>query len=218
MSNSLREQISGIDFDWEQPQNQAEFQGYMHLIQDASTVLHSMGYLISVAVHPRQFLPVEIYNLIDQVHIMTYDMMAKNKHNEFHHSDSSQMIHEIGLFLENGCPPSKIVVGIPMYGRHVRDINSVKTYSELVDTLPPEKRKNRHSFYKVDQIENYSFDSPSDIRHKIQYVLSHGLKGIFFWEIGQDFQNAAISPGGLLLESATNAIQQTIHESPHDEF
>lgn len=215
---SLHENMSGIDFDWEQPQSESDYNGYLLLLHDASAVLHSMGHLISVALHPGQYLPKEVYKKLDRVHIMTYDMVLpmNNQPQHYHgHSDSGLMARELKNFIDAGCPPSKIVVGIPMYGRHIQNPGLVKTYSELMDIAVQEKNMGKRQLLSLNKLDGYSFDSPADIRDKIHYILSHGFKGIFFWEIGQDYRNSNVSPGGMLLEAATTAIQETMH---HDEL
>ena len=37
-----------------------------------------------------------------------------------------------------------------------------------------------------DRYQGYAFDSALDVLTKVQYAKEAGLKGIFFWEIGQD--------------------------------
>jgi hypothetical protein len=37
--------------------------------------MHKAGLIVTVAVHPGQILPKEVYGLIDRIHLMTYDMI-----------------------------------------------------------------------------------------------------------------------------------------------
>jgi len=60
-TNSLKEDLNGVDFDWEQPSTQQEYIAYIHLIAEAAVELHSYGLLVSVAPHPEKILPKKVY-------------------------------------------------------------------------------------------------------------------------------------------------------------
>ncbi len=61
--------------DWEQPTSKEQYMSYIHLIIEASNALHREGLILSVALHVNQFLPKDIYQYIDQIHLMTYDII-----------------------------------------------------------------------------------------------------------------------------------------------
>ena len=77
---SKKEKLNGIDLDWEQPTSKEEYIAYIHLIIEASELFHENRLLLSIALHPGQFLPKEVYNFVDRVHLMTYDMIYSNSH------------------------------------------------------------------------------------------------------------------------------------------
>ena len=220
---SEKEGLQGVDFDWEQPQTREEMISYLHLLLEASNALHSSNLLISVALHPRQTLHRQVYDAIDRINLMTYDMITSTGPGS-HHAKLDDVRRAVDMLLESGCDRRKISLGIPAYGRHVDNPGLVKTYSELIDALVEEDLRkqgsgddgSRTSSSHIDVIRDmgstyhgYAFDSPMDVEKKVEYARNDGLGGVFFWEIGQDsFRSDAVgigANGGILLQAASAA-------------
>jgi len=92
---SLKEDLNGVDFDWEQPSTQQEYSAYLHLIVEAADEFHRSGLLVSVALHPHQLLPKEVYSHVDRIHLMAYDMIESNgvHHASFNNGENCVIIH-----------------------------------------------------------------------------------------------------------------------------
>ncbi len=60
--------------------NEQEFVSYMHLLLETADLFNYSGLKITIALHPQQILPKIIYDRIDRVHLMTYDMIQQNDH------------------------------------------------------------------------------------------------------------------------------------------
>jgi hypothetical protein len=63
---SKREGLQGVDFDWEIPRSEKDQHAYATLLIEASASLNKADLLISVALHPRQFMPQRVYDEIDR--------------------------------------------------------------------------------------------------------------------------------------------------------
>lgn len=204
---SRDEELDGIDLDFEGIQSQEVYVAYLKFLQRAAKYLHRQNLLLTVALHPGQPLPAKVCQSVDRVHVMTYDMTgsasssADGRSN--HHASMPSVREALSKFTRSGCPPSKLVMGIPAYGRHERNMGLVKTYSEVVDEMV----ENGHEveFRSVQTWKGYQFDSPGNVAAKTDYARQNGLGGVFFWELGQDKQMPDAAKGGLLLESAANA-------------
>lgn len=184
-----KQQFDGIDFDWEQPQTKTDAINYSQLLIEASTILHKQGILVSVALHPKQVLPEQVYTYIDRVNLMAYDMIQprKNGNGYSHHSTYEDAIQAVTYLKKSGCPSYKIILGIPLYGRHIQNPGMVKTVSELMDMQM--KQTGSLPDGRTNEIDGYQYDSPLSIKKKLKYVQSQELGGIFFWELGQDYRN-----------------------------
>ena len=88
----MKEEINGVDFDWESPSNQQEYIGYFHLLIEAADAFHRSGLMLSLALHPGQVVPEEIYNKVDRIHLMSYDMIQKNTHHASYENGKIHMI------------------------------------------------------------------------------------------------------------------------------
>ena len=205
-----KESLDGIDFDWEQPQSQEEFVSYLHLLVEVGQALHRAQLLLSVALHPNQRLTPQLYDIVDRIHLMAYDMITATGPGS-HHATMDNAKQAVNALVASGCSNKTIVLGIPAYARHEDNPGLVKTYSEIVDavvdTMGSETASPEGIAAAMRQIgggryQGYAFDSALDVLKKVHYAKEAGLKGIFFWEIGQDSFREDYIPGGALLAVA----------------
>jgi len=84
--DSKKQELNGVDFDWEQPRSKEEYYTYFDLIIEASESFHKEKLMVSVALHAGQFFPEEMYNYVDRIHLMTYDMIFSHDNNNVHHA------------------------------------------------------------------------------------------------------------------------------------
>lgn len=178
------------------------YQLYMRLIQETYTHFNhpkkTQKLLVTVALHPHQILPPQLYDYVDRIHLMTYDMIS-----ETHHASYDKVVSTVEKFIHQGkCPSNKIVVGIPLYARHAKNPHQVKTISEIMDDFLAASENNNPKITNGDNLDThngYYFESPSLLKQKLQYTNQKQLGGIFFWEIGQDFRHDTRAPDGYIM-------------------
>jgi chitinase len=117
-------------------------------------------------------------------------------------------------YLEAGVPPEKIMLGVPFYGRGwagVPDVDhglyqptthlprgtwekGIFDYKDLAKNYVAQNDYTRHWheeaqapwLYNPSEGIFITFDDPESVALKADYVISHGLGGIMFWELSGD--------------------------------
>lgn len=198
---STNEQLDGIDLDFEGIQTLDEWRAYLDFIIKVSSYLHRNKLLLTVALHPGQYLPTEVCESVDRVHVMTYNMMSN--FGQGHHA-SLQSVKDVLLsFVDKGCPPSKLTLGVPAYARHETSMGRVKMYSEVIDDyIAEDNGEGTSNLRSMNSFKGYRFDSPDDVQTKVSFAMQQSLGGVFIWELGQDKQLMGVAEGGVLLEAA----------------
>jgi GH18 family chitinase len=195
-----KERLQGVDFDCEHFRHQQDFRDYQSLIREASSVLRTNGIQVSVALHAGQALSQSVYASVDRVNVMAYDMSGGS-----YHADLQMARQAIRTLVKSGCPPRKIFLGMPAYGRHKRQLGEVKTFAELFDSAFARGRS-VEDVASMDEIDEFQIDSTAAMAAKVQYAQSKGLGGVFLWELGQDKQRET-APSGILLTATASSVQ-----------
>ena len=201
---SEKERLDGIDLDYEGIQSIDEWKAYLELIIFVAFRLHRHDLMVTVALHPGQFLPPKVCEVVDRVHVMTYDMIDGSNRRQGHHAELTAVQGALKSFIDRGCPSSKLILGIPAYARNGQNPGLVKTYSEIIDDYFTDEQNMMNNFRQKGMVDGYYFDSPALVAKKVKYSKSIGLGGVFLWEIGQDKQ-VLDYPGGILLQSAASS-------------
>jgi hypothetical protein len=192
---SRKHNLTGVVLDCEMFRNQQEYANYQNWIMKAAKALRRDGIKISVTLHVGQFLLMDLYSHIDQVHLMAYDMQGDSHANL---QAAKVAVHQL---LRQGCPSHKIILGIPAYARHMRNPGQVMTFSEIIDDMSGATTTSDWS--SAGRWKGYRGDSVNEVQQKVQWANDNSLGGVFFWELGQDKQHAT-APGGILLAAANS--------------
>ncbi|KAI9171635.1 Molybdenum cofactor sulfurase [Paramyrothecium foliicola] len=221
--------MDGIDIDWEYPKNDEEARQFVQLLTATREALDQYAldnkqryrYLLTIAAsaNPKNYdlqLLEEMDPLLDAWHLMAYDYAGDwdkttgnqaNLYPDPNNKEATKFNTEEALagYLARGIPASKIVLGLPLYGRSFLETTglgapfvgmgegSIDKGIWLFRDLP-RPGANVHFNVEVGATHSYdakikelvSFDDDKSAKLKAEYIQSRGLGGAVFWEASGD--------------------------------
>jgi len=218
--------LDGIDIDWEFP-DASDRATYVALHADLKASLGSK-YLVSTAVSVGQWLVStnNVYDIaglaraVDHINLMAYDMhMDESWDSSFGVSfnapinavSGDSVDKGINLFLQGGAPASKLVVGVPFYGRQYQladssgispgsqfigghqasDVNYTPAYNSYCSKLSNVAwTKQRDQTADAPFMYNgnmwISYEDQQSITDKANLANKYNLGGVMTWALHQD--------------------------------
>lgn len=224
--------FDGIDIDWEypveggvtpgRPEDTANFTAMAAEFRRQLDAVRP-GLLLTAALPA----PAELYKnfelkkivaTMDFLSIMAYDLHWDSEPMTFLHSplfhdpadpskppfDTRNGDFAVRGFLEAGVPASKIILGVPFYGKGwtgVQDVNhglyqhatgaakvdgSYRALKELTGVTDRKYYKNAATCSVWNNIHFWSYDCPEAMRVKMAYIRKQRLGGVMFWELSHD--------------------------------
>ncbi len=163
--------LDGVDIDWEYPDAGASANNYISLMTQLSTEMHNRGKLLTGAVVGTGGASIlsSAFALVDFYNLMAYD------YNNFDHSTYTYATQSVSYWLGRGLPASKLVLGVPFYGRP-----SWESFAQLVA-----RGANPYS----DVFDNVGYNGITTIKQKTNLAFDQG-SGIMMWELSQDATGA----------------------------
>jgi chitinase len=211
----IKNHYDGADFDWESPGNSSDSIAEHALMKQAHHAFQqtSSNLLLTMAIGSsdyigrwRNYLILNQY--VDWYNVMTYDMdqgwSGKSGYNAalyYHNIPNDYSVDQSITYLRGrSIPSSKIVVGVPFYGKFFTGSGTFNssftnttayTYSEIItQTSTGSWTYNWDDVAKVPYKTNGSsvitFDDSMSIALKCQYLKAKGLAGAMIWELSQD--------------------------------
>lgn len=169
----LKHKLAGADFDWEHPHDAAEEQNYALLITETQRAFRPHKLLLSAALAGWQNLPAEGFSALDRIHLMAYD------HDNPRHATLALAESDVtALLARPGVQPGQICLGIPCYGRKTQNRNQVETYAKILQEHRPAPEQ--------DEVSGWYFNGPATVAAKARFAQTQQLRGVMFWELGQD--------------------------------
>jgi chitinase len=208
----------GADFDWEGPSNFSQKTGDLALMKQTREAFNAIDHtlLLTMAIGSdsysgqwRYYDSLSLY--VDWFNVMTYDLDQSysgfpgyNAALYYHNISGDYSADQSITYLKGrSIPSSKLVVGVPFYGKRFFGTTSplVKFYSmttaKYSEILPmvqsPLYTRTWDNTAKVPyltkgspQSEMVTYDDSMSIALKCQFIKSKGLLGVMIWEISQD--------------------------------
>ena len=161
--------FDGVDFDWEHPRGKVQIDAYACLIQETKAAFADRGWLVTVAQAGWQDLGPNVYRSVDRVHLMAYD-------HDFPQATLEKAESDVDRLIGWGCPPEKLALGIPFYGRNSG--RQARTYADLTAETEGE--------IVGDLRDGFAMNGPATVRRKVRFAKRRGLAGVMVWELAQD--------------------------------
>ncbi|KAF4925916.1 Chitinase 1 [Colletotrichum fructicola] len=221
--------FDGIDVDWEYPATAGDAANFVLLLQeirsqlDAYAAQYTPGYhyLLTVAspAGPDHYNVMQLKamsDIIDAFNLMAYDYAGSWDANSGHQANlfpnpanptatPFSTDKAVSDYLAAGVPASKIVLGMPIYGRSFEQTNGIGqpftgigsgSWENGVWDYKALPRAGATELYDATAVASYSYDSsakelisydtPAVVRTKVSYLQSKGLGGSMFWEASGD--------------------------------
>lgn len=221
--------FDGIDIDWEYPKDATEAQNMVLLLQAIRSELDSYAaqyakghhFLISIAApagpeHYNVLKLADLGKVLDYVNLMAYDYAGSWSTASGHDANlfaSTQNANStpyntndaVAAYIKGGVPASKIVLGMPIYGRSFEQTAGIgkpfngigsgsweagvwdyKALPRPGATVQCDNAVQGCYSYDSSTKELISFDTPAVISAKVSWLKSKGLGGSMFWEASAD--------------------------------
>ncbi len=240
-----RNNLDGLDIDWEYPglpgagnvhrpedkENFTAFLAEMRMALDRLGMETGKYYLLTAAAGAFDQYLVHTDLAVDSkyldfVNLMTYDFsvpgadslagfnspLFTNPMDPYHNSDDAA----VQAFVAAGVPPSKIVLGVPFYGRAWHVDSSAFNGRYQPGGLPATRMNTTYSGLVANYIDKsgyvrywdstscvpylfnrdsdifITYDDPQSLRDKCDYIKARELGGVMFWSFKSDDRSALL--------------------------
>lgn len=221
--------MDGVDIDWEYPENDTEAKNFVLLVKEVRDALDRYAYMNSQDYHylltvassagPEHYKQMDLKGMdpyLDAWHLMAYDYAGSWDKTTGHQANVNPDAKDMAAtkfnteqavkdYVDSGINPSKIILGMPLYGRSFADTDGLgKPFSGpgkgttekgvwLYRDLPRPGAKvsvddqvGAAWSYDPSSRELVSYDTPASAKIKTKYMQSKGLGGALFWEASGD--------------------------------
>ena len=255
--------LDGLDVDWEYPIDEFEARNFVLLLQEIRKTLNTVGNSLNPPYHfklsvacpagPSNYKALHLNEMdqyVDWWNFMGYDYagswssVAANQANIFSSREKPgttpfETDAAINYYVSNGVAPSKLVLGLPLYGRSFEapdglgmpftgvgpgtwdagaydfKVLPLSGAAEVYDNLTG-------SSYSYDQTTRQliSYDTLPVVYQKAAWIEQRGLRGAMWWEISADQTNEGslirnmYDALGLEIDNSLN--QLIYHNSTYD--
>ena len=163
-------QLQGADIDWEHPKGAAQIANYQKLLIELKRAFSPHRLWLTVAVPGwGDHIQSATFPLIDRIHVMAYDQGTP-------HAPFAGAVKELRHWESRKAPKTKLVLGLPFYGRNSQDATA--TYAEIIRKHRPKPG--------ADEAGGFHFNGPTTIQRKTAFAIRQGYAGVMIWELGQD--------------------------------
>lgn len=182
----LTHNLDGIDLDWEPVSVASDKLNYTSLIQEIKTAMepHSLILSVAVAAQGSEFYTSAISS-VDSLHVMAYDLGTP-------HSLYEDALAALAHWETFGFPRSKIILGLPFYGRD--SSWNFYPYKDIVNLYHPGP--------DMDEVNGIYFNGISAISAKTRYTFENHYAGVMSWDLTLDTADNS---------SLLTSISDTIH-------
>ncbi|XP_047948217.1 class V chitinase CHIT5b-like [Salvia hispanica] len=220
--------FDGVDLDWEFPQTRTEMENLGYLLDEWRAAVQREAantrrrpLLLTAAVYysavfswgePRAFPAASMSRNLDLINVMNYDYHG-SWNTSFTGAHSAMSTSDgLGSWIRAGVPRSKLVMGLPLYGRTWKlrdrrvhgvgaaavgagpgsDEPGMLTYAEVLEFNRTKNAMVVHdvateSMYSVAGDNWVGYDDERTVTAKIAYAKNLGIRGYFFWAIDGDY-------------------------------
>ncbi len=173
--------FDGVDFDWEYPDNDEDWQNFAWLLCEVKPVLFEHGCSVTAAFTPYyKMASPSVLDQLDWGNTMSYDKGGE-------HSTMQAMLDDINTCRKAGMPDCKIVAGVPFYSNEVENRNwdEQKGYSYIVSSFPRMKAS-ENTFVDPKSKKKHYFNGPDLIKQKGQEIIRQKIGGVMIWGYDTD--------------------------------
>uniref|UniRef100_A0A0P5TL21 chitinase n=1 Tax=Daphnia magna TaxID=35525 RepID=A0A0P5TL21_9CRUS len=255
--------FDGLDFDWEYPSNRGgsitDKINFVHILRELKAAFVPYGFLLTAAVSSGKSTIDSAYDIpavasaLDQIHVMAYDyhgawetltgLNAPLYANPTIESGSNLLLNvnwTVNYWISNGAPPSKIILGMGLYGRGFTLASSTQNgfyayapqpiqagpytresgtwgYNEICEKFKadPSWTVVRDPYYKAPYAYKSNqwigYDDQQSLRLKAEYAMSMNLGGSMVWSIEtDDFRGLCHNVPFILIKTITESMNGPI--------
>lgn len=192
-----REQLDGIDIDFEHPRSKEDAANLAAFAKELSDQLHPKGKELSIAVYAKihavtgtemgfVFYEPSTFQHVDHVNIMAYDGQWDGGYNAANLSPypfTEKIVNYwANLFDQNNLPKEKLVLGVPFYAQPEDPAIKQVSYAAIVNQDPANAVNDTVSMNGT----TYHYNGVETIKKKTTLALDHGFGGMMLWEAGHD--------------------------------
>ncbi|MEH7380385.1 glycoside hydrolase family 18 protein [Bacillus sp. JJ1533] len=196
-----RENLDGIDIDFEHPRTNADAKNLHQFIKNLGDRLHANKKELSIAVHSKihgqtltelGYVKYEtaMFQYVDHVNIMAYDgqwdggYFAENL-SPYPFSESIVRYWST-LFDSHNIAKDKLVLGVPFYGQPADSNIKPVSYEAIIKNNPKNAEKDTVNMNGT----IYYYNGQTMMARKTELALNHGFGGMMIWELGLDAKGA----------------------------
>lgn len=193
--------LDGIDIDWEYPTQKSagisaspdDTKNFTLLMRDLRKALGKKYELSCATVASGDYIDFkDCIQYLDFVNVMAYDMGNPPRHHSplYKSELSGGMTTEqaVESHLKKGVPASKLVIGMPFYGRDGKEYSQWSKNKNL--KIDAQEKWSEAS--KVPYLESkdgkmvFGYENTRSLAIKCQYAIDNHLRGAMYWEYAED--------------------------------
>ncbi|HLO12292.1 MAG TPA: glycoside hydrolase family 18 protein [Pseudoneobacillus sp.] len=215
VSISDRENLDGIDIDFEHPRSNNDAKNLAIFMKELSEKLHKNKKELSIAVNAKVhsvagteinnvvFIP-SMFKYVDHVNIMAYDGQWDGEYNAANLSPLPYVKNIVNywstLFESQNISKEKLVLGVPFYAQPEDPSIKQVSYATIVKRNPDNAG---HDKVRLNGT-TYYYNGEVTVQKKTKLALEHGFGGMMLWEAGHDTIGT---------HSLTTAIAETLNDA-----